>query len=657
MISSDLLEIGLSSTDTFIQQLFQGAIKDSGNHSNGGKRQPRSTSTTSGVKKTLGGQFKTQLSSLMTILNQSQPHFVRCMKSNMEKMSQKFDSHVMLTQLRYSGLIEVCRIRQNGFPHRYTFDKFYQIYYILNSSAKSFFELLKYFVEKVQYLSSDHYFVGHTKIFLKYETGLYLEQVRNYQITKYVMKFQKMIRGWLVRKRFQKILIVLKDLKNAMREQDCDLLERVLVLAEESLISSSVVLNLLVSDAQSLFSRLKLEKLTRGMLENALGSLNRTLLTDAINKAMTLIPPYTAPLVDQCREKLSELENKICEEEILSIPVTPQAPFPPPPPPPRNLKSTRFSRNDIVLASLQTISPMLLVTDPLPPETYGLPPPPPEEPLDPLPPPPPLSERVSDSPPPPPPLLFDDSLPPPPPALPQATFPIDRISDLTDDGDVHTPLLSERSRFPKRESFKRQESRSLSPKINRVEVRPFSSFQRSKSPPPNLETKDFTERFPNTNLPPLSNNTTIPTSQVRRTIIRKRVSQEEFDEMRSLQEALSDVIGASDTDEGLSTAQFHSLKAVLSNIKSSGNCVSNEVTHLVLANEELLRAKQQIELQKQMREMTDSAPRWKVRNRLQQAAILGMNNFSGEIIFSSSALFSSELLISRPVSLSLSPPT
>jgi hypothetical protein len=110
--------------------------------------------------------------------------------------------------------------------------------------------------------------------------------------------------------------------------------------------------------------------------------------------------------------------------------------------------------------------------------------------------------------------------------------------------------------------------------------------------------------------------------------------------MNSLQDALSAVIGASDTDEGLSDDHLHSLKDVISNIKSSGNRVSNEVTHLVLANEELLRAKQQIELQQQMSQMGDHAPRWKVRNRLQQAAMLGMNNFSGSSPSSSLFLFS-----------------
>jgi myosin heavy subunit len=37
--------------------------------------------------KTLGAQFKTQLNDLISTLNQTNPNFVRCMKSNDKKVS------------------------------------------------------------------------------------------------------------------------------------------------------------------------------------------------------------------------------------------------------------------------------------------------------------------------------------------------------------------------------------------------------------------------------------------------------------------------------------------------------------------------------------------------------------------------------------------
>ena len=78
--------------------------------------------------KTLGWQFKSQLASLMDTLNATFPHFVRCMKPNSLKQGSIFESEMMLNQLRYAGLLEVCRIRKLGFPIRRDFDEFYKLW-------------------------------------------------------------------------------------------------------------------------------------------------------------------------------------------------------------------------------------------------------------------------------------------------------------------------------------------------------------------------------------------------------------------------------------------------------------------------------------------------------------------------------------------------
>ena len=46
----------------------------------------RSTPKKMGLRNTLGAQFKQQLATLMDTLNSTDPHFVRCMKPNMEKV-------------------------------------------------------------------------------------------------------------------------------------------------------------------------------------------------------------------------------------------------------------------------------------------------------------------------------------------------------------------------------------------------------------------------------------------------------------------------------------------------------------------------------------------------------------------------------------------
>merc|ERR1719272_574814 len=79
-------------------------------------------------KKTLGTQFKEQLADLMKRLNTTLPHFVRCFKPNHAKKGDIFTAQMMLEQLNYAGLLEVCRIRQIGYPVRRDFAQFLQRY-------------------------------------------------------------------------------------------------------------------------------------------------------------------------------------------------------------------------------------------------------------------------------------------------------------------------------------------------------------------------------------------------------------------------------------------------------------------------------------------------------------------------------------------------
>eukprot|EP00601_Ochromonadales_sp_CCMP2298_P023667 CAMPEP_0173273484 /NCGR_PEP_ID=MMETSP1143-20121109/1925_1 /TAXON_ID=483371 /ORGANISM="non described non described, Strain CCMP2298" /LENGTH=675 /DNA_ID=CAMNT_0014210219 /DNA_START=96 /DNA_END=2120 /DNA_ORIENTATION=- len=69
-------------------------------------------------KSTLGGQFRAQLINLLTTLNSTEPHFIRCVKPNHLKVGGVFDGELSLRQLRYAGLFEAIRIRKSGFAYR-----------------------------------------------------------------------------------------------------------------------------------------------------------------------------------------------------------------------------------------------------------------------------------------------------------------------------------------------------------------------------------------------------------------------------------------------------------------------------------------------------------------------------------------------------------
>jgi len=75
--------------------------------------------------KTVSGKFKLQLDELMASLRATQPHYIKCIKPNSACTPDMFDSVMVMQQLRYSGVLEVVRIRQEGFPQRLSFRQYY----------------------------------------------------------------------------------------------------------------------------------------------------------------------------------------------------------------------------------------------------------------------------------------------------------------------------------------------------------------------------------------------------------------------------------------------------------------------------------------------------------------------------------------------------
>ncbi|EWM24203.1 myosin 29 [Nannochloropsis gaditana] len=76
----------------------------------------------------LSSQFRSSLATLVETLDMTTPRYVRCVKPNHEKLSGHFDSKEILRQLRYAGMMEAIRIRQQGYalrePHSVMYKQF-----------------------------------------------------------------------------------------------------------------------------------------------------------------------------------------------------------------------------------------------------------------------------------------------------------------------------------------------------------------------------------------------------------------------------------------------------------------------------------------------------------------------------------------------------
>lgn len=59
---------------------------------------------------TVGAQFKTQLSELLTVVRATTPHYVRCLKPNAAQVPRQLERDSVVGQLRCGGVLEAVRV-------------------------------------------------------------------------------------------------------------------------------------------------------------------------------------------------------------------------------------------------------------------------------------------------------------------------------------------------------------------------------------------------------------------------------------------------------------------------------------------------------------------------------------------------------------------
>lgn len=154
---------------------------------------------------TVTAQFQQSLHSLMDTLNQANPFFIRCIKSNGNKVPNEFDNETVQRQLRYTGMLETVRIRQAGFNVRLTYDEFIQLYRILlPKGLLSSQNDVRHFLATLN-LNRDNYQLGSSKVFLRESEKYRLDYKLHQQIMASIMTLQRWFRACLERRRFLRI--------------------------------------------------------------------------------------------------------------------------------------------------------------------------------------------------------------------------------------------------------------------------------------------------------------------------------------------------------------------------------------------------------------------------------------------------------------------
>uniref|UniRef100_UPI00358F878E unconventional myosin-IXa isoform X3 n=1 Tax=Myxine glutinosa TaxID=7769 RepID=UPI00358F878E len=150
----------------------------------------------------ISAQFQTSLSKLLETLNQAEPYFIRCIRSNAEKLPLRFDERVVRRQLHYTGMLQTVRIRQTGYSARYTLQEFVEHFRLLlpRRSGKLRDDVVD--LLKRTGLDPQSYQLGRTKVFLREAERQRLLEKLHAEVLRCIVLLQRWCRMCLDRKRF-----------------------------------------------------------------------------------------------------------------------------------------------------------------------------------------------------------------------------------------------------------------------------------------------------------------------------------------------------------------------------------------------------------------------------------------------------------------------
>jgi len=155
--------------------------------------------------KTVSSGYRDQLNNLMTTLNSTSPHFIRCIVPNESKSPGVVLASLIMHQLTCNGVLEGIRICQLGLPNRMPYADFKQRYKILGAQFFAQMDDKEAVVATFNDVGLDpeKYRVGKNKVFFRAGVLGQVEDIRDEVIGKMVCSVQNWVRGYLGRKRFK----------------------------------------------------------------------------------------------------------------------------------------------------------------------------------------------------------------------------------------------------------------------------------------------------------------------------------------------------------------------------------------------------------------------------------------------------------------------
>merc|ERR550532_742940 len=157
--------------------------------------------------KTVSSAFRAQLEALLTTLNTTDPHFIRCIVPNNHKTPGLLDSALVMHQLTCNGVLEGIRICRRGFPNRTVYLDFKHRFIIIKpkevyAAGTDLKAAAKCILDSIESVN-DRWRLGHTKVFFRAGTVGMIEEVRDECIKAILDYVLAICRGYLGRKQYK----------------------------------------------------------------------------------------------------------------------------------------------------------------------------------------------------------------------------------------------------------------------------------------------------------------------------------------------------------------------------------------------------------------------------------------------------------------------
>ncbi|KAJ9438079.1 Myosin-10 [Diplonema papillatum] len=119
--------------------------------------------------RTTATRFRLSLDELLQLIDQTEPHWIRCVKPHSSKKARRFHGAEVMNQLRCAGVLETVKIRQNGYSMRVDHEQFWKRFCIVLDKPSAFETLdgCRELLARVSPAGTKNGQVGRTKIFLK----------------------------------------------------------------------------------------------------------------------------------------------------------------------------------------------------------------------------------------------------------------------------------------------------------------------------------------------------------------------------------------------------------------------------------------------------------------------------------------------------------